>query len=225
MDILFDLDGTLIDPKVGITRSIQYALEAMNVTACQEDDFTWCIGPPLLDSFTEILGNSEDAEVALAKYRERFAQEGLFENEVYAGVPEMLAELTAKGHRLYLATSKPRVFAQKIMDIFDLSKYFTCIHGSELDGERGDKVALLTWIIEQEQLNAHNVIMIGDRKFDMIGAKGNNVRSVGVLYGYGGRSELENACADVIIATVSELREHLRSIAPQSIKDGHDIVR
>ena len=139
MIALFDLDGTLTNPKAGITRSIQYGLERLGRPVPEADELTWMIGPPLIASFTKLLGSSDDAQEALRLYRERFGETGLFENEVYAGIPALLQNLQEKGVRLFVATSKPHVFARRILDHFDLSHFFIEIYGSELDNRNADK--------------------------------------------------------------------------------------
>ena len=206
--ILFDLDGTLTDPKVGITGSVAYALESFGIHIENHDDLCCFIGPPLLDSFMEYYGMSEeDANRAIAKYRERFSVTGLFENEVYDGIPQLLRQLKDAGKTLIIATSKPAVFSQRILDHFDLSQYFTFLSGSELDGTRNDKAEVIAYALEQCGItDLSQVIMIGDRKHDIIGARKNGLPCIGVLYGYGDRAEHESAGADYIVETVDELK-------------------
>lgn len=206
--ILFDLDGTLTDPKVGITGSVAYALESFGIHVENHDDLCCFIGPPLLDSFMEYYGMSEeDANRAIAKYRERFSVTGLFENEVYHGIPQLLRQLKDAGKTLIIATSKPAVFSQRILDHFDLSQYFTFLSGSELDGTRNDKADVISYALEQCGItDLSQVIMIGDRKHDIIGARKNGLPCIGVLYGYGDRAEHESAGADYIVETVDELK-------------------
>ncbi len=150
MNLLFDLDGTLTNPFQGITKCISYALEKMGNPSPPREELIWCIGPPLKYSFAKLLrtDNKDLVEKALAFYRERFGTVGLFENEVYEGIPEALETLQAKGHRLYLATSKPRVYAERIMDHFGLTRYFNHIYGAELDGTRNDKTSLISYILQ-----------------------------------------------------------------------------
>ncbi|MGD8344249.1 MAG: HAD hydrolase-like protein, partial [Desulfobacterales bacterium] len=152
MNLLFDLDGTLTDPFDGITRSISYALDRLNRKVPPGEDWRWCIGPPLRDIFAKLLA-AEDAtliEKAVAIYRERFSTVGLFENEVYDGIPETLAALNKDGHTLYVATSKPTVYALKIIDHFNLQRFFKRTYGCELDGTRGDKTSLIAYILQTE---------------------------------------------------------------------------
>jgi len=203
--LFFDLDGTLTDPKDGIVRCIGHALAALGEPVPAEDDLLWCIGPPLQASFAQMLGGEERAEQAIQLYRERFSTIGMFENAVYDGVPELLETLKSHGHRLYLATSKPHVFADKILDHFELRHFFERTFGAELDGTRADKTALLAYAIEQTGARPETAWMIGDRKHDIIGARANAVRAVGVLYGYGSRYELEQADAHAVVAHPSEL--------------------
>lgn len=207
MNLLFDLDGTLTDPFPGITECIFYALGRLGRQTPQREDLRWCIGPPLKESFKKLLGSDDDkmAETALTLYRERFGSLGLFENEVYEGIPEALGALQRNGLRLHLATSKPRVFAEQIMVHFGLERYFKGIHGSELDGTRSDKTHLIAHILASEAIAASETTMIGDREYDMIGAKMNGVPGVGVLWGYGTKKELERSGASVCIKHPSDL--------------------
>ena len=138
--IYFDLDGTLTDPKPGITRSIQYALQRLDhPTMPTEDELTWCIGPPLRTSFVRLLGGETSADLAVSLYRERFSDVGLYENGVYDGIGDVLTTLCASGHRLFVATSKAHVFADRIIDHFGLRDHFEHVFGAELDGTRVDK--------------------------------------------------------------------------------------
>jgi phosphoglycolate phosphatase len=200
--ILFDLDGTLTDPKIGVTRSIQYALEKMGRPVPDQKDLLWCIGPPLMGSFEKLLGeDGRLANKALGLYRERFGEVGKFENEVYADIPETLKRLRQRGLRLYLSTSKPLVFAREIITHFGLGSCFNGLYGSRLDGGLNDKGELIAHILRQESLSAEEAIMVGDRKYDIIGARQNGLASCGVTYGYGSEEELRSAGADHIAAT------------------------
>jgi phosphoglycolate phosphatase len=205
--ILFDLDGTLIDPREGITRSIQYALEKLGRPAPESDRLLWCIGPPLKESFQILLDDtsSEPAEEALKHYRERYNRTGKFENKVYDGVPETLEALQLAGARLYIATSKPKVFADQIADHFKLRAYFESVYGSELTGERSDKAELIDHILSIERLDRQSTCMIGDRKHDIVGARQNDLNCIGVTYGYGSREELVKAGASRIIDNPKQL--------------------
>ena len=190
---LFDLDGTLTDPFEGITRSIQYALEKMGAPVPEQQDLRWCIGPPLWDSF-EVLLNTSDRSVqdrAVAFYRERYTVEGLYENALIDGIADIVADLDSAGVRLFVCTSKPHAYAGKIVGHFGLLPHFGKVYGSELDGTRSAKADLIAHILKEESLTADNCVMIGDRKHDLIGANANGVASIGVLWGYGSREELE----------------------------------
>jgi phosphoglycolate phosphatase len=192
--VFFDLDGTLTDPREGITGSIRYALARMGVEAPAGDDLTWCIGPPLLESLAELVGPRHAPE-ALGHYRERFSAIGLFENSVYAGVPEMLSRLAAAGLTLFVASSKPLVFVRRIVDHFALNGHFDELFGAGLDGTRSDKSALLAHALVETGVDPTRAVMVGDRAHDVRGALANGLDTVGVLYGYGGRDELVGAGA------------------------------
>lgn len=210
--ICFDLDGTLTDPKPGITRSIQHALRSLGRVVPTEDELTWCIGPPLIQSLERLVGDRTVAERALVLYRERFGVVGLFENRVYDGIPEALQHLSGAGHRLLVATSKPRVYAERIVEHFGLGRHFAVVHGSELDGTRVEKTDLLAWIVEREGLDPATTVMIGDRSHDIVGARRNGLKTLGVLYGYGSRSELEAAGADGLCASPQGLTADLARV-------------
>jgi len=200
--IYFDLDGTLTDPKPGITRSIQYALQKLDhPTMPTEEELTWCIGPPLRASFVRLLGAETSADLAVSYYRERFSDIGLYENGVYDGIGEVLTSLCASGHRLFVATSKPHVFAERIIDHFGLRDHFERVFGSELDGTRVDKSHLLEYALKEASVDPAKTLMIGDRSHDMVGAKNNGMVGIGVLYGYGSRDELLEAGAHHVCAT------------------------
>jgi len=203
--VFFDLDGTLTDPKIGITASIQHALEKLNLPVPTQDELTWCIGPPLRASFVALLGGEEHADRAVALYRERFGDTGLFENELYAGIEEALTAVAASGRKLFVATSKPHVFADRIIDHFGLRKYFGRVFGSELDGTRVDKSELLRYALEETATDPASTVMIGDRKHDMIGAANNGMSAIGVLYGYGSRDELTKAGAAHLCKSPGEI--------------------
>lgn len=194
--IFFDLDGTLTDPKIGITRSIRYAMEKLDV-AVPDKELTWCIGPPLLDSF-EVLVGEKLALKAIAYYRERFTDIGWQENQPYPGVSETLKILFESGIPLYVATSKPHVYAQKIIDHFEMDQYFNGLFGSELDGTRSKKDDLLQYALSKTGSSEAST-MIGDRKHDILGALSNNMRTIGVTYGYGSSEELEKAGAHELV--------------------------
>jgi phosphoglycolate phosphatase len=195
-NVLVDLDGTLTDPFEGIAGCIRHAMRSMELEAPQEDELHGAIGPPLRQSFARLLarlGAAGRVEEALRSYRERFSAVGLLENRVYPGVPELLGELNAAGCRLFIATSKPTVFARRIVDHFGLSGYFAGVYGSELDGRLENKGDLIRFVLEEEGIAANDAAMIGDRSHDVVGAKANGVFAVGVLWGYGSVEELEGA--------------------------------
>lgn len=200
--VYFDLDGTLTDPKPGITRSIRYALQRLDhPTIPTEDELTWCIGPPLRASFVKLLGGEDHADRALSLYRERFSDIGLFENAVYDGINDVLTALSQSGQRLFVATSKPHVFATRIVEHFGLRHHFEHVFGSELDGTRVDKSDLLQHALKIAAVDPSRTLMIGDRSHDMVGAGNNGMKGVGVLYGYGSKDELIGAGALHICAT------------------------
>ena len=212
--ILFDLDGTLTDPKLGITSSVQYALRALGIEEPSLDRLEPFIGPPLADSFREFYGlEGERLATAIDKYRERFATQGIFENEIYPGIPQMLADLKAKGKKLAIASSKPTLFVEQILEHFEIRKYFDHVVGSNMDGTRGTKEEVVEETLRQmltvEMTPAQKrdaVAMVGDRKFDIEGARAHGITSVGVLFGYAPEGELEEAGADYIVNSVRSLQ-------------------
>lgn len=212
--LLFDLDGTLTDPKIGITTCVQHALHSLGIEEPDLDKLEPFIGPPLKDSFMEFYNmDEEQAETAIAKYRERFSTVGMFENEVYPGIARMLRRCKKNGAKLAVASSKPEVFVKKILEHFHLAKYFDVIVGSELDGRRTDKEEVVREALHQlfqgDSIDYDNTVMIGDRKFDIIGAKDNKLVSVGVSYGYGSIEELKEEKPDYIARSVDELEDLL----------------
>jgi len=208
--ILFDLDGTITDPKIGITKSFQYALQHFGIQVDNLDALEPVIGPPLKKSFSEFYHLSEDQiERAIEKYRERFSTVGLYENEIYDGMENLLKELSEAGYILEIASSKPTVFVEKICEHFKIKQYFTHIVGSFLDGRRGEKEEVVEKAIRLSKATPDHIIMVGDRIYDVIGAHKKGIAVIGVSYGYGGRQELEEAGADVIVDTVAQLREEL----------------
>ena len=211
---MFDLDGTLTDPKVGICTCVQYALKSYGIDEPDIDKLEPFIGPPLLDSFKEFYGFSdEDANRAVEKYRERFSTVGLFENEVYKGIPHMLRRLKRNGFHLAVASSKPTVFVERILDHFRLGQYFEVIVGSNLDGTRTDKKEVIDEALRQlfksNRISRDLVYMVGDRKFDVTGAREQGIESIAVAYGYGDFDELMESHADYIVFTPKELEEFL----------------
>ena len=211
--ILFDLDGTLTDPKVGITKSVQYALAKYNIQEPDLDKLIPFIGPPLAESFQEFYSLSPaQALTAVGYYREYFTQAGMYENAVYPGIKTMLAELIKAGRQLIIATSKPTVFSEQIVSHFDLAQYFTHIVGSNLDGSRIHKAEIIAYILtELPQISRENIVMVGDRKHDIIGAQQNGLASIAVSYGYATPAELEQAKPTFQVATVAGLAVLLQS--------------
>lgn len=212
--LLFDLDGTLTDPREGICTCVQYALASFGIEEPDIGRLEPFIGPPLKDSFMEFYGMSEEqAEAAVEKYRERFKDKGIFENKLYDGIPQLLQALNSKGMFLAVASSKPTVFVERILEHFGIRKYFKVVVGSELDGTRVNKGEVVEEALRQlfgeEPVEKNKVFVIGDRRFDVEGAKAAGVDSVGVTYGYGGMEELREAKADYIVRSVEELQRFL----------------
>jgi phosphoglycolate phosphatase len=209
VNILFDLDGTLTDPRDGIVRCIQYALERLGQQPRSEEELLHFIGPPLRESFCELLKTTDEAALARAVnvYRERYSTIGLLENALYAGIPEALSALRERGDVLFVATSKPGLYAQRILEHFGLASYFRSIWGCELDGTRADKGELIAHLLEQEKLAPRDTVMVGDRSHDAIGARANGIMPVGVLWGYGDEQELVNARCRVLLHAPAELTQ------------------
>jgi phosphoglycolate phosphatase len=217
--LLFDLDGTLTDSRPGITACIQYALVRLGVEA--PVDLSWCLGPPLHESFTRLLASQERGqggtlnkapskervEEAVTLYRERFVEKGIFENAVYPEIEELLNELCARGFRLFLATSKPLIYAKQIVEHFGLARNFVRLYGSELDGRLSDKAQLIGTLLKSEAIAPSSAVMIGDRLHDIKGARANGVRNIGVLWGYGSREELFLAGANQFAAHPLDILE------------------
>jgi phosphoglycolate phosphatase len=216
MNFLFDLDGTLTDSRPGIVACIQHALERAGVGPPSEIELRRCIGPPLTHSFARLLSvavDSPSVTEAIVAYRERFTATGMFENAVYDRIPAALDELAAGGARLYVATSKPRVFAERILEHFGLAHRFIAIFGSELDGRLAEKPALLAHVLKHAGLDPAASVMIGDREHDMHGAAINGVYPVGALWGYGSDEELRSAGAKQVLSAPVEIPGLLASVA------------
>ncbi|BEG99934.1 HAD family hydrolase [Bacteroides sedimenti] len=205
--ILFDLDGTISDPATGITRSIQYALSFFEITVPNPEELTKFIGPPLIESFKEFYHfNDDQALLALKKYREYFVAKGMFENYLYKGIEELLQTLKEKGKTILLATSKPEPFAKQILEHFNLTHYFSFIGGATLDGSRSTKTDVIRYVLKSNQITEPGkTVMVGDREHDIEGAKNNGITSIGVLYGYGSKTELQKAGADFLASDIKEL--------------------
>ncbi|GLC82790.1 HAD family hydrolase [Lacrimispora brassicae] len=208
---LFDLDGTLTDPKEGITKSVQYALRHFDIEVENLDELCCFIGPPLKDSFMEYYGfDEEQARKAIDIYREYFSGKGLYENKAYEGVAEVLQSFLTAGKKLYVASSKPEVFVRMILKHFELDSYFLFMGGADMDETRVKKADVIRYVLEECGIrDLDKTVMIGDRKHDVLGAKETGIASVGVLYGYGSRQELKEAGADVLAETIFDLQNLL----------------
>jgi len=216
--LLFDLDGTLTDNYPGIARSIAYALERMGAALPDDATLRRCVGPPLRESFKWLLDSDDPPviEQAIVLYRERYADVGWRENIVYEGIAEALAEL-ASTSPLYLCTSKPEIFARRIVTLFGLAEHFAGLYGADLAGRLDDKVKLLAHLAGHANVDTGNAIMVGDRSHDIRAARHNGARSIGVLWGYGTRDEL--AGADAFAAKPAELSGLVRSLASGAARD------
>lgn len=205
--VLFDLDGTLTDPGIGITNSVMYALGKFGISVADRSELYRFIGPPLIDSFTDYYGfDHEKSELAVKYYREYFTDIGIFENKIYDGVADMLTQLKSSGIRILLATSKPDVYAVRILEHFGIAQYFDHVAAATLDGKINHKdevIRLALTLVEPE--NKADVLMVGDRKYDITGANKLGIDSVGVLYGYGNEKELTDAGATYIAADIPAL--------------------
>lgn len=205
--VLFDLDGTLTDPGLGITNSVIYALKKLQITPPPREELYKFIGPPLHESFETYYHLSRDeAMTAVDYYREYYRDTGIFENRLYDGIPWLLEELHGSGKKLLVATSKPEVFAKRILEHFGIMKYFSAVCGALLDGSRTDKSEVIAYALNTA-LRPETAIMVGDRKHDIIGANKNGIDSMGVLFGYGSRRELMDAGATYICKTVNDIEE------------------
>lgn len=210
-NVFFDLDGTVTEPVEGITNAIIYALKRFGIDVSDRKQLYKYIGPPLRDSFREFNGFSEEqAEAAVLAYREYYSVNGILENEIMPGMEDALKELKSAGCRLYIATSKPEIFARQILEHLKLDGYFDIISGSLLDGSRDKKEQVLQHLLDESAIGSLNeemsrTVMVGDRKFDIIGAKHFELDSIAVLFGYGNRAEFEEAGATVIVETPAQM--------------------
>lgn len=209
--LFFDLDGTLTDPALGITNSFIHALKYFGMEIPSYKTLCTFIGPPLPDTFKTQFGfDDTKAAEGVKKYREYFATKGLLENSVYPGIPELLAELKKAGKKLVVATSKPEEYSVRIIEHFGLSQYFENICGSLMNESRSKKDEVISYAIERNNISDKSkILMIGDRKHDILGAKKVGLKSCGVLFGYGSQEELETAGADYIAKDISQLRSIL----------------
>ncbi len=214
--VFFDLDGTLTDPAEGITACIRYALFHAGAPIPDAARLLNCIGPPLQETFADFLHATDPGlvEQAIGKYRERFEAVGMFENRVYEGIVGELTKLKERGYRLCVATSKPQVYAEKILRHFDLESYFDHVFGPDLEGNRREKAALLSHALDVTGTAPTRALMIGDRKHDMVGARSNYIRALGVLWGFGSRDELHASGADAVVDDVLNLTPAITSLHP-----------
>ncbi|MCI5995774.1 MAG: HAD family hydrolase [Blautia sp.] len=205
--LLFDLDGTLTDSMEGITNSVKYALESYGIYERDMEKLVSFIGPPLVESFMAHYGfEREKAEEAVWKYREYFEKKGMYENAVYEGIPALLEKLKKEGRTLIVATSKPTGYSKQILAYFDLEKYFDDVQGSSMDGTRVRKEDVIRYTLDVNGIaNTGQAVMIGDRKHDILGGRACGLDTIGVLYGFGSREELEAAGAGRIASDVEEL--------------------
>ena len=208
--ILFDLDGTITDSCEGIVNSVRYALKKFEIIEYDTEVLYKFIGPPLLDSFMKYYGFSKEKAVTAVKYyREYYSKTGIFENRLYEGIGELLKELHQNGKRVILATSKPEKFADIILEHFNISKYFDFVGGATMNEKRSQKEEVIDYILKSQNINPDNAVMIGDTKFDIIGAHMFGMEAIGVLYGFGSEQDLIDANADHIVANVNELKKSL----------------
>jgi phosphoglycolate phosphatase len=212
--LFFDLDGTLMDARAGIVNCIRHALDTLGEPQPDAQTLSGCLGPPLWDSFGTLLRqpSRERIAAAIAAYRDRFARVGMYENSIYPGIVSCLRALVERRLDLFVVTSKPQPFAQKVTDHFRLSSYFRRIHGPDPD-ESSTKATLIARVLESEALEPQDVMMIGDREHDILGARSNNVFSVGVCWGYGTREELSSAGADLLVDSPADLPDAIRTAA------------
>lgn len=203
--ILVDLDGTLTDPAAGIIAAVRHAVAQMGAVPPPPEALRWVIGPPLRHTFPRLLGDGHDVEAAVAHYRDHYGAGGLFDAAVYDGIFDALAVLRDRPARLLVCTAKPQPFAQRVLDHFDLSARFDAVYGPDLEGKLDDKGDLIAHMIDREGFDAARAVMIGDRGSDVLAAKRHGIPTVGVLWGYGSREELEEAGATVLCAAPLDL--------------------
>src|SRR5262245_64472844 len=213
VNVLFDLDGTLTDPREGIVACLKYALLGLGRTCPPDSALARFIGPPLQECFGTLLGStdSKDIDSAVTLYRQRFSSTGMFENSIYPGIHSALTALRGSGAALFVATSKPQVFAKRIVEHFGLMDYFRAVYGSELDGTRSNKSDLIAYVLKSESLSPHMTVMVGDRAHDIAGARAQGVLPIGVLWGYGSYDELIAAGATTLCAQPALLSDILLS--------------
>jgi phosphoglycolate phosphatase len=215
MHLLFDLDGTLTDSRTGIAKCIEHALLELGSTRVPIGELTKYVGPPLAVSFGTLLGTADAARINLAitAYRRRFEQVGIFENQLYPGIENALAELGGDGHTLFVVTAKPRIYATRILKKFNLAHRFCQIYGPALEDRHYSKESLIREACAEHNMTPQGAIMIGDRAEDILGAKRNALRSVAVTWGYGDRRELDAAEPDGFATSTDQLVEYIRGVA------------
>jgi phosphoglycolate phosphatase len=213
--VLFDLDGTLSDPSEGIARSLSFALEKMQVETARIDDVRPFIGPPLQDTFASLLGTGDERAIgrAIAYYRQRYGTVGLFENRLYDGITGLLRHLADSGLRLHVATSKPAVYAGRILRRFGIDRFAASVTGSAAEGPNEEKGELIGRALRRQRIDARHALMVGDREYDILGARSQGVGAVGVLWGFGSREELESARPLALVGRPEELPGVIRRLA------------
>jgi phosphoglycolate phosphatase len=222
-NVLFDLDGTLTDPLVGITRCLAHAVGLLGVVPPPAREMAPHIGPPIRETIASLLGDrssDENVSLALSHYRDRYQSVGMYENEPYSGIKEMLDRLSSTGMNLFVATSKPHVFARPILEHFALAGYFTRIFGSELSGQNDDKGALLQHLLTDTGIDPRDTVMVGDRHYDVVAALAQKILPIGVTYGYGSRAELVAAGAAALCDSPPEVAEFLSTVEDDRAGNG-----
>jgi phosphoglycolate phosphatase len=213
MHVLFDLDGTLTNPQQGFVNCIRYALAKLEIEIEAGTRLESYIGPPLHHTFRKLCGDENSAEQAMSLYRERYSITGLYENHLYEGIAECLVRLVSVVDSIHVVTSKPTIFSERIIEYFNLEQYINVVYGSNLDGSLSDKTELLAHVLESENILPQNAVMIGDRRFDMIGANNHGIRALGVLWGFGSAEELQSAGADELCAHPDEIYQRIVTLA------------
>ncbi|MBI2850497.1 MAG: HAD hydrolase-like protein [Chloroflexi bacterium] len=213
-NVFFDLDGTLTDPEEGIAKCLRYSLERLGRLYPGELEAKDFIGPPLRSTFEKLLCSDEKPliEKAVSLYRERFSTVGLFENAVYPGIEDLLSTLYKNSFRLYIVTTKPKIYADRIIEYFRLARWFSDIFGTELDGRFDNKAELIEFILAHLKLAPEETVMVGDRREDIVAGKANRIKTVGVTYGFGSEQEIIDSTPDYVCSSPPEIRETIMSI-------------
>lgn len=209
MHVLFDLDGTLTNPQEGFVNSIRFALTKLGIEIEAGTRLESYIGPPLHNTFEKLCPDESSAEHAISLYRERYSSTGLFENHLYEGIAECLDQLASIADSIHVVTSKPTIYSERIIEHFNLDQHIDVVYGSNLDGSLSDKTELLAYVLEKEKILPQNAVMIGDRRFDMIGANNHGIKALGVLWGFGSEEELQTAGADELCAHPQEIYQRI----------------